>query len=43
MCEPCCQEVKFDQEVSIVDVKSSVMGELHSVGGSISGCKCCEP
>ena len=28
------QEVKFDQEVSIVGVKSSLMGDLHSVGGS---------
>ena len=26
---------KFDEEVSVVDVKSSLMGELHSVGGSI--------
>ena len=26
----------MDQEVSIVGVKSSLMGELHSVGGSIS-------
>ena len=29
------QEVKVDQEVWIVDVKSSLMGELHSVEGSI--------
>ena len=27
------QEVKFDQEVSIVGVQSSLMGDLHSVGG----------
>ena len=27
---------KFDQEVSIVDVKSSLMGDLQSVGGSTS-------
>ena len=28
-------EVKFDQEVSIVEVKSPLMGELQSVRGSI--------
>ena len=28
-------EVKFDQEVSIVEVESPPMGELHSVRGSI--------
>ena len=28
------QEVKFDQVVSIVEVKSPLMGELHSVRGS---------
>ena len=26
--------VKFDQEVSTIEVKSSLMGELHSVGGT---------
>ena len=40
------QEVKVDQEVSIVDVKNSLMGELHSVKGSISipneCCKRCD-
>ena len=41
--------VKSDQEVSIVDVNSSLMGELRSVQGSTfvsekaSGeCKCCK-
>ena len=38
MCKPWVvesdQEVKGDKEMSIVDVKSSLMGELHSVGGS---------
>ena len=29
------QEVEVDQEVSIDDVRSSLMGELHSVGESI--------
>ena len=42
------QVVKVDQEVSIVDV-SSLMGELHSVGGvdwrarrAAGECKCCK-
>ena len=28
------QEVKFDQEASIVDMKNTLTGELRSVGGS---------
>ena len=28
------QEVKFDQEASITDVKNTLMGELRSAGGS---------
>ena len=34
------KQVKVDQEVSIVDVKSSLMSELCSDGGSISVNSC---
>ena len=34
------KQVKVDQEVSIVDVRSSLMSELRSDGGSISVNSC---